>query len=107
MSPDKTPPKYPFIEETPKGLYLRLKIQPRASKNQISGTGGPALKIKLTAPPVEGEANRAVIEFLSELLSIKKSSLIIVSGLKSRDKRVRVEGITPEELERAFERAFL
>jgi len=52
---------------------------------------------------VEGEANRALIEFLSDVLHVRKSSLVIASGLKSRDKRVRVDGMDIEEVERAFE----
>ena len=78
-------------------------MQPRASKNQIDGAQGGVLKIRLTAPPVEGEANRAAIEFLSRSLGLKKSSFSIDTGLKSREKRVKVEnGITLKELEEAF-----
>lgn len=62
------------------------------------------MKVRLTAPPVEGEANRALIEFLSKLLKIKKSSLEIDAGAKSRDKRVRAEGVSLKELEEAFGR---
>lgn len=62
------------------------------------------MKVRLTAPPVEGEANRALIEFLSKLLKIKKSSFEIDAGVKSRDKRVRVEGVSRKELEEAFGR---
>ncbi len=62
------------------------------------------MKVRLTAPPVEGEANRALIEFLSKLLKIKKSSFAIDAGVKSRGKRVRAEGVSLKELEEAFER---
>ncbi|MEK6759915.1 MAG: DUF167 domain-containing protein [Deltaproteobacteria bacterium] len=91
--------KYPFIEATPKGLYLRVRLQPRSSKNVIDGVQGNCLKLRLTAPPVEGEANKALVEFLSGLLKIKKSSIEIDSGHKSREKRVRIDGLTPEALE--------
>lgn len=91
--------RYPFIEATPKGLYLRVRLQPRSSRNVIDGVQGSCLKLRLTAPPVEGEANKALVEFLSGLLHIKKSSIEIDSGLKSREKRVRIEGLTPEALE--------
>jgi len=97
--------KFPFIEETPKGVFLRVRLQPRSSKNSIVGVQGGSLRLKLTAPPVEGSANKALIEYLSELTGVRKSSVTIDSGLKSRDKRVRVEGVTVEELERIFTEA--
>ncbi len=94
-----------FIEETPKGVFLRVRLQPRSSKNSVEGVRDGALRVKLTAPPVEGSANRALVEFLSELTGVRKSSFSIDSGLKSRDKRVRVEGVSAEELRRAFAEA--
>ncbi len=105
----KSPPcrrkksRYPFIESSPKGVFLRVRLQPRASKNAIEGVIEGSLRIRLTAPPVEGEANRALIEFLSDILRVRKSSIGIASGLRSRDKRVSVDGLYVEEAERAFE----
>jgi uncharacterized protein (TIGR00251 family) len=69
----------------------------------VDGVHGGALKLKLTAPPVEGEANRAVIKFLSKLLNIPKSSITIESGLKSRDKRVLIRDVAIVDIERALE----
>ncbi len=97
--------KFPFIEKTPKGVFLRVRLQPRSSKNSVEGVQGGSLKVRLTAPPVEGSANKALVEFLSELTGVRKSSISIDSGLKSRDKRVRVEGVSVEELERVFTEA--
>lgn len=97
--------KSSFIEETPKGVFLRVRLQPRSSRNSVEGVRDGALRVKLTAPPVEGSANRALVEFLSELTGVRKSSFSIDSGLKSRDKRVRVEGVSAEELRRAFAEA--
>lgn len=94
--------KFTFIEETPKGVFLRVRLQPRSSKNSIVGVQSGSLRLKLTAPPVEGSANKALVEYLSELTGVRKSSITIDSGLKSRDKRVRVEGVTVEDLERVF-----
>lgn len=91
--------KYPFIEATSKGLYLRVRLQPRSSRNVIDGVQGNCLKLRLTAPPVEGEANKALVEFLSDLLKIKKSSIEIDSGHRSREKRVRIDGLSPEALQ--------
>ncbi len=99
--------RYPFIDSSRGGLYIVLRVQPRSSKNQIDGVYGGVLKIRLTAPPVEGEANRATIELLSKMLGIKKSSLSIESGLRSRGKRVRVGDIDLERLEGAFSEFFL
>lgn len=109
MTRPKSPPsrqrksKYPFIESSPKGVSLRVRLQPRASRNAIEGVMEGALRIRLTAPPVEGEANRALIAFLSDILRVRKSALKIASGLKSRDKTVSVDGLCVEEVERAFE----
>lgn len=97
--------KFPFIEETPKGVFLRVRLQPRSSKNSVEGVQGASLKVRLTAPPVEGSANKALVEFLSELTGVRKSSISIDSGLKSRDKRVKIEGASVDELERAFAEA--
>ncbi|MBI1912976.1 MAG: YggU family protein [Deltaproteobacteria bacterium] len=94
--------KFPFLEITPKGNFIRLRLQPRSSRNLIDGVQGDALKVRLTAPPVEGEANKALIEFLSDVLGVKKSALSLEAGHKSRDKRVKVDGMTPEDIEKAF-----
>lgn len=99
---NSSPSSLSFIEETPKGVYIRIRLQPRASKNTIDGIKDSALKVRLTSPPVEGEANRALIGFLSDILKTKKSSFTIDSGLKSRDKRVKVEGLSLLELKEKF-----
>ncbi|MFQ5353842.1 MAG: DUF167 domain-containing protein [Thermodesulfobacteriota bacterium] len=101
-----TPPKYPFLEAGTGGAYIRLRIQPGSSKKGISGVHGKALKIKLFAPPVEGAANKALIALLSKALGIKKSSIEITSGERSKDKRVFIEGVTLEELEEIFSKRF-
>ncbi|MBI5587322.1 MAG: DUF167 domain-containing protein [Deltaproteobacteria bacterium] len=97
--------QFPFLEATPKGVFIRVRLQPRSSRNRVDGVQGGSLKLRLTAPPVEGTANRALLEFLSELTGVRKSSLSIDAGAKSRDKRVRVEGVAIEELQRAFSEA--
>ncbi|HLC18332.1 MAG TPA: DUF167 domain-containing protein [Thermodesulfobacteriota bacterium] len=91
--------KYPFLEEAPGGVWIKLRIQPRASRDEVAGIHGDSLKVKLTAPPVEGEANKALVSFLSKLLGIKKSSIKIASGEKSRTKRILVEGASVEQIE--------
>ena len=76
-------------------LLLRLHVQPRAAHNQVAGLQGDALKLRLTSPPVDGKANKAVIACLAELLDLPKSSLSLRSGLQSRSKTVRIETADP------------
>ena len=85
------------IQETPEGVELRLHVQPRARRNELTGTHDGALKLKVAAPPVDDAANRAIIDFLAALLGIPKSRIRITSGLKSRDKKVFVEGISRDK----------
>ncbi len=81
------------IHEVQGGVTFSVRVVPRSSRNQIVGVEGGALKIKLIAPPVEGAANAALIEFIAEWLSVRKSAVAIVSGDKSRNKIVRIRGV--------------
>lgn len=91
------------LNETTRGVTFAVKVQPRARKNAITGVVGDALKLAVAAPPVEGKANQAVIEFFSDLFAIPRSSVSIASGETSRNKIVRVAGITAERVrERLF-----
>ena len=81
------------------GAAFPVRVVPRASKNEISGRHGEAVKIRLTAPPVEGAANEALIGFLSGILGVRKSQIEILSGHASRDKIVCVVGLMPQEVE--------
>jgi len=80
------------LKQTANGITFCVKVQPRARKNAITGTVGDALKLSLTAPPVEGKANRAVIEFLADLFDIPRSSVTIASGKTNRLKMVNIRG---------------
>ena len=71
-------------------LILHLQIQPRSSKNQFCGINDEKLKLKITAPPVDGAANAACIEFLAKTLKVPKSRILIESGETARIKRVRI-----------------
>jgi uncharacterized protein (TIGR00251 family) len=82
------------IHESTKGITFAVKVHPRARKNAITGTVGDALKLGLTAPPVEGKANQAVIEFFSDLFQIPRSSVTIASGETSRNKVIRIAGVS-------------
>ena len=79
-------------------MKLKVKLQPRASKNAIIGFKEGMLWLRLTAPPVENKANIALIEFLADELNIRKSEIQLVSGAKSRIKTVEIIGITESEI---------
>ena len=87
------------ISKAEGGAAFPVRVVPRASKNEISGRQGEAVKIRLTAPPVEGAANEALISFLSEVLDVRKSQIEILSGHAARHKIVCVVGLMPQEVE--------
>jgi uncharacterized protein len=91
------------VSENSDGVSFAVKIQPRAKRNAIVGELGDALKIALTAPPVEGRANEACIKFLSNLLEVPRSSVSIACGETSRRKVIRVAGLTADELRKRIE----
>ena len=78
------------------GVELLVLVQPRASRTKVVGEHDGRLKIALSAPPVDGEANAALIEFLSDALDVKKASVALIEGDTSRRKRLRVAGVTAE-----------
>ena len=86
------------IQTVSAGVTFAVKVHPRAKKNAITGEVGDALKLSLTAPPVEGKANDACIEFFAKLLRVPGSSVTIASGLSSRNKVIRVAGLSVEDL---------
>jgi uncharacterized protein (TIGR00251 family) len=79
------------------GICLAVKLQPRAGKNEIGPPLGSELKIKVTAPPVEGAANEALIRFLAETLGCPRSAVQIIRGQTSRHKTVAVAGMSAAE----------
>jgi uncharacterized protein (TIGR00251 family) len=92
------------LHETPSGITFAVRVQPRAKRNAILGELGDAVKISLTAPPVDGRANEACIEFLAELLRVPRSAVNIISGESSRNKVVRVSGCTAAHLRKTLDR---
>ncbi len=82
------------VHESVKGITFAIKVHPRARKNAITGVVSAALKLALTAPPVDGKANQAVIEFFADLFAIPRSSVTIASGETSRNKIVRIAGVS-------------
>ena len=81
----------PVFYENRLGFVLKVLIQPRSSRNIIIGLHGDALKIKLTAPPVDGAANKMCIQYLAKSLKMPRSSLAIISGQTSRKKSVLIK----------------
>lgn len=77
---------------TPNGFEIRIYVQPGAKKTQITGEFNGRLKIRLNAPPIDGKANDALIDFISETFGISKSNIKIVRGLKSREKDIFITG---------------
>ena len=87
----------PPITPTRDGIVLRLRVQPRASRTEIAGRHGDAIRIRLAAPPVDGAANDALIRFLAERLGVPRAAVTIVAGGGGRDKIVGVAGIAADE----------
>ena len=77
---------------------VSVRVVPRASREGVAGFEGGVVRIRLNAPPVEGQANEALVRFLSKALGVPKSRIALVAGGKGRNKIVRVDGITREEL---------
>lgn len=79
-------------------VVFALRVQPRAKRNAIVGVHDGALKLEVTAPPVDGAANDAIVKLLSKALDVAKRDVEIVRGHASRDKTVRVTGIDPDDV---------
>ena len=82
------------IKSTPDGVTISVHVAPRASTNKVMGVHNGALKVALTAPPVDGAANRALVEFIAKKLDVPRSAVTIVSGLASRNKVIQVAGVS-------------
>lgn len=87
----------PYLRSQPDGVFLSVKVQPRASRNEIGGLHGNELKVAVTAPPVDSAANQAVLEFLAETLSLPRRAVTLVRGQTSRHKLLRLDGLTAED----------
>lgn len=88
----------PSLKQGNGAVSFQVRVVPRASKSEIVGVEGDALKIRLQAPPVEGKANEALVKFLAERLAVSKSQIEILSGHTGRTKVVRVRGVTAQRL---------
>ena len=86
------------VQEREGAVFVSVRVQPRASKDEVAGEMGGALKVRLRAPAVENRANEALIEFLAQLLKTPKSAVRILSGDRSRTKRLEIRGVTRQQI---------
>lgn len=86
----------PAISQRGDAVRITIHVQPRASRTELAGEHGDAIKLRVAAPPVEGEANREVCRFLARLLSVAPSAVEVVSGESARRKVVEIQGSTAE-----------
>jgi uncharacterized protein (TIGR00251 family) len=86
-----------WLRAVPGGVRVAVRLAPRASRDGVLGVHGEALKIAVTAPPVEGEANARLTKLLAKRLGVPKGAVRIVSGETARDKVVEVDGVTVDE----------
>jgi len=86
------------IDERDGALVVAVRVQPRASRDEVAGEMNGALKVRLQAPAVEDRANEALCEYLAALLKMPKSAVRILSGDRSRLKRLEIRGVTKQQL---------
>jgi len=86
------------IQEREGVVTFLLRVQPRASKDEIAGEMGGALKVRLQAPAVDDRANEALVEFLAQLLKTPRTAVRILSGERSRTKRIEIRGVTRQQI---------
>jgi uncharacterized protein len=89
-----------MLEAVPTGVVIRVRVIPRAGKSGVAGTRGEALLVRLRAAPVEGAANEELIEVIAKQLGVPKRAVEIVSGGRSREKRLLVSGVDVESVSR-------
>ena len=85
-------------QEREGAVTFPVRVQPRASRDEIAGEMGGALKVRLRAPAVEDRANEALVEFLAQLLKTPRSAVRIQSGERSRTKRIEIHGVTRQQI---------
>lgn len=90
------------LEQRGGAVRIPVRAQPRASRSELAGEYDGAIKIRLAAPPVEGEANAELVRFLAKVLGVPRSAVRVVSGETGRNKWVEVEGVEPDAVIRAL-----
>lgn len=87
-----------YLHETEDGVILRVRVQPRASRDEVVGVHGDALKVRITAPPVEGAANTHLLTVLAKRLGVPRGRLELRTGSTSRLKSIAIQGISAAEV---------
>lgn len=88
------------IHEEKGRVRFSIRVQPRASSDELAGIHGNSLKIRLTAPPVDGAANERLVKFLSDIFAVPRRAIKILAGESSRTKIVEIEGVTERDVYR-------
>ena len=86
------------VQEREGAATFLVRVQPRSSRDEIAGETGGALKVRLRAPALENRANEALVEYLAELLKTPRSAVRILSGERSRTKRIEIRGVTQQQI---------
>ena len=89
---------------SPKNVDIKIKLIPRSSRNQIMGRDGDTFKVKVTSPPVDGKANKALIELLARKFRVSRGNIEITSGKSSRMKSVRIYGLSLKDVDTLLEK---
>jgi uncharacterized protein len=92
------------VRDTPGGSLLSIRVIPRARRSELSGVRADALLVRLAAPPVDGAANAALVEFLSDYFDMPRGRVTLVTGERSRDKTVRLDGVPASRVAAMIER---
>ncbi len=87
-----------WVKDGPGGAEVSVLVQPRASRTKVVGEHDGRLKIALAAPPVDGEANAALVEFLADALEVKKAQVTFLDGETSRRKRLAIRGVAAAQV---------
>ena len=96
----------PYLRDQPDGAWLSIKLQPRASANEIGEALGNELRVKVTAPPVDSAANEALVRFLADKLDCPRSRVELVRGHTSRHKVIKMHGMTADDVATKLSQSF-
>ena len=88
------------VRPTTQGVRFKIRLQPKARASEVAGILGDALKVRVTAPPVDGAANEALVELLATTFGIQRKAITIVAGLSSRSKVVELAGVSEADVVR-------
>ena len=87
-----------FLSETPEGVILNVRAQPRSSRSGIDGLLGDAVKVRIKCAPVDGKANKELVETLADIFGLPKSAVVFKSGETSKTKRILLRGVTAAQV---------